>query len=108
VRHVLTTERLVLGPVTACDQIGLLAHWTAPDVRRFLFDGTILSAADITAASRTLAPQGSATTVARAVVEHALGPLRLPEVLRRTALSTAAVQGEDLEPIHRTGLVVSA
>jgi hypothetical protein len=32
------------------DHTGLLAHWTEPQVRRFLFDGTILSAADITRA----------------------------------------------------------
>lgn len=50
VNHTLTTRRLVLRPVTAQDHAGLLAHWTTPDVRRFLFDGSILSAADITGA----------------------------------------------------------
>lgn len=45
---VLTTERLTLRPVTAADHAGLLGHWTAPDVRRFLFDGAVLSAAEIT------------------------------------------------------------
>ncbi len=34
--HVLTTERLVLRPVTLRDHAALLAHWTTPDVRRFL------------------------------------------------------------------------
>lgn len=48
--HVLTTERLVLRPVTGQDHAGLLAHWTAPEVRRFLLDGTIQSPADITRA----------------------------------------------------------
>jgi RimJ/RimL family protein N-acetyltransferase len=48
VDHVLTTERLVLRPVTAQDQAVLLAHWTLPDVRRFLFDGEALSAAEVT------------------------------------------------------------
>jgi ribosomal-protein-alanine N-acetyltransferase len=48
VSHVLTTERLVLRPVTAADRAALLAHWTAPDVRRFLFDGAVLSPAEIT------------------------------------------------------------
>ena len=43
--HVLTTERLVLRPVTTGDHATLLAHWTAPDVREFLFDGEILSSA---------------------------------------------------------------
>ena len=44
----LTTERLVLRPVTADDHAALLAHWTLPDVRRFLFDGAALSAAEVT------------------------------------------------------------
>jgi [ribosomal protein S5]-alanine N-acetyltransferase len=50
VSHVLTTERLVLRPVAAQDHAGLLAHWTEPDVRRFLFDGALLSSAEITRA----------------------------------------------------------
>lgn len=41
--NVLTTERLILRPVTMADRAALLAHWTAPDVREFLFDGEILS-----------------------------------------------------------------
>jgi len=45
---VLSTERLALRPVTADDHPALLAHWTAPDVRRFLFDGAALSAAEVT------------------------------------------------------------
>ena len=43
----LSTERLVLRPATADDHSALLAHWTQPDVRRFLFDGTALSAAEV-------------------------------------------------------------
>ena len=127
VDHVLRTERLVLCPVTADDHAVLLAHWAAPDVRRFLFDGAILSAAEITEAIEnstrdfgragyglwlihqkggtdlvgtaglrpledlgleifySLAPgswgRGYATEAARAVLEHALGPAGLPEVL---------------------------
>jgi [ribosomal protein S5]-alanine N-acetyltransferase len=50
VDHVLTTERLVLRPVTADDHAVLLAHWAAPDVRRFLFDGALLSAPGISEA----------------------------------------------------------
>ncbi|HEY1321241.1 MAG TPA: GNAT family N-acetyltransferase [Streptosporangiaceae bacterium] len=46
--HVLSTERLVLRPVTADDHAALLAHWTQPDGRRFLFDGAALSAAEVT------------------------------------------------------------
>ena len=124
---VLTTERLVLRPVSARDHAALLAHWTTPDVRRFLFDGGIISADEVTEAIRdsagdfaaagygmwlvnekdhtdlvgtaglrtledlgleifySLAPgswgKGYATEAARAVLEHALGPLGLPEVL---------------------------
>jgi RimJ/RimL family protein N-acetyltransferase len=48
VDHVLSTERLRLRPVTAGDHAALLAHWTQPDVRRFLFDGAALSAAEVT------------------------------------------------------------
>jgi [ribosomal protein S5]-alanine N-acetyltransferase len=127
VMHILTTDRLVLSPVTAHDHAWLLAHWTAPDVRRFLFDEAILAAAEVTgviedsvrnfaaagyglwlireqdetelAGTAGLRPledlglevfyslvprargSGYATEAARAVLEHALGPLGLPEVL---------------------------
>ncbi len=125
--HVLATQRLVLVPVAAGDHAALLAHWTEPQVRRFLFDGMILSAADVnraiegsagsfeeagyglwlirerdsgelagTAGLRpledlgleviySLVPgmwgKGYATEAARAVVDYALGPVGLPEVL---------------------------
>ncbi len=127
VDHVLHIERLILRPVTADDHAVLLAHWTAPDVLRFLFDGVAPSAAGITEAIEastrdfgragyglwlihekdgtdlvgtaglrpledlgleifySLAPgswgRGYATEAARAVLEHALGPVGLPEVL---------------------------
>jgi [ribosomal protein S5]-alanine N-acetyltransferase len=127
VDNVLCTERLVLHPVTADDHAILLAHWAAPDVRRFLFDGAMLSAAEVSEAIEdstrdfgragyglwlihekdpaglvgttglrpledigleifySLAPgswgKGYATEAARAVLDHALGPLGLPEVL---------------------------
>jgi [ribosomal protein S5]-alanine N-acetyltransferase len=127
VSQILTTRRLILRPVSAADHAGLLAHWTAPEVRRFLFDGAALSPAEVTAVIEdsersfaaagyglwliserdggelagtaglrpledlgleviySLAPgswgRGLTTEAARAVVEHALGPLGLPEVL---------------------------
>ena len=45
--HLLRTERLVLRPVTADDHAAVLAHWTQPDVRRFLFDGAALSGVEV-------------------------------------------------------------
>jgi ribosomal-protein-alanine N-acetyltransferase len=50
VGHVLAAERLVLHPVTADDHALLVAHWTVPDVRRFLFDGAVLTSAEISQA----------------------------------------------------------
>jgi len=47
VDHLLSTERLVLRPVTADDHAAVLAHWTQPDVRRFLFDGAALSGVEV-------------------------------------------------------------
>jgi [ribosomal protein S5]-alanine N-acetyltransferase len=129
VKHVLRTERLVLDPVTALDLTALIVHWTQPDVRKFLFDGAVMSSDEVLtviAESRrdfaasgygfwvirerdggdgalagtvglrqldelgpeivySLTPdvwgKGYATEAAGAVVEYALGPLRLPEVL---------------------------
>jgi len=146
VNHVLATQRLVLRPVTARDHAALLAHWTAPDVRRFLFDGVMLSPAEITKAIEdsardfaaagyglwlirekdradlagtaglrplehlgleifySLAPgswgKGYATEAARAVVEHALGPLGLPEVLAEVDEGNTA----SLAVIERLGM----
>ena len=156
----LSTERLVLRPVTGDDHPVLLAHWTEPDVRRFLFDGAPLSSAEVaetveesigdfaahgygiwlielgsgtgsgpipgpspgaglvgTAGLRpleesgleifySLAPaawgHGYATEAARAVVEYALGPLGLPEVLAEidegNAASVAVVKRLGMTP----------
>jgi len=150
VDHILTAERLVLRPVTAHDHAVLLAHWTLPDVRRFLFDGAALSAAEVTETieesvrdfaaggygiwliqedSRaglvgtaglrpleemgleifySLAPgswgRGYATEAARAVVEHALGPLGLPEVLAEIDEGNAA----SVAVIKRLGMTAFA
>ena len=152
VDHVLRTERLVLCPATADDHAVLLAHWAAPDVRRFLFDGAILSAAEITEAIEastrdfgragyglwlirqkggtdlagtdlagtaglrpledlgpeifySLAPgswgRGYATEAARAVLEHALGPAGLPEVLAEVDEGNTA----SIAVIERLGMI---
>lgn len=45
--HALATERLLLRPVTAIDLTVLVTHWTAPDVRRFLFDNAVLPVQEI-------------------------------------------------------------
>jgi RimJ/RimL family protein N-acetyltransferase len=47
VDHVLRTSRLILEPVTAHDHIALMDHWTAPEVRQFLFDGAIMPAGEV-------------------------------------------------------------
>jgi ribosomal-protein-alanine N-acetyltransferase len=136
VDDVLVTQRLVLRPVTTEDYPALQAHWGTPDVRQFLFDGAMLTPAEITETIEesqrdfavagyglwlvrepaetaligtvglrplegigleifySLAPgswgQGYATEAARAVVERALGPLGLPEVLAEVDEGNAA------------------
>ena len=148
--HVLHTGRLVLRPVTPHDHGVLLAHWAAPDVRRFLFDGATLSAAEITGAIEdstrdfgragyglwlihekdgtalagtaglrpledlgleifySLAPgswgRGYATEAARAVLDHALGPLGLPEVLAEVDEGNAA----SVAVVERLGMTANA
>jgi ribosomal-protein-alanine N-acetyltransferase len=127
VSYTLTTEHLVLQPVSAADHAALLAHWTAPQVREYMFDGAVLTAGEISAAIAestqsflaggyglwllrpgdgaplagtaglrpledlgleiiwSLVPgaqgRGYATEAARAVLDYALGPLGLPEIL---------------------------
>jgi RimJ/RimL family protein N-acetyltransferase len=45
--YTLTTEHLVLQPATAADQDELRAHWSTPQIRRFMFDGAVLTAGEI-------------------------------------------------------------
>ena len=148
--HALRTERLVLQPVTPDDRAALLAHWEAPDVRRFLFDGEMLSAAEITEAiedserdfgqagyglwlvrekggtdligttglrllddlglevfyslERGSWGNGYATEAARAVLDYALGPLGLPEVLAEVdegnTASVAVIERLGMSPFN--------
>jgi [ribosomal protein S5]-alanine N-acetyltransferase len=147
VDHVLHTDRLILRPVTVADHAALLAHWAAPEVRKFLFDGVTLSAAEITEAIEdsardfgragyglwlvhengraglvgtaglrqledlgleifySLTPgswgRGYATEAARAVLDHALGPLGLPEVLAEVDEGNTA----SVAVIERLGMI---
>ncbi|MFF2557783.1 GNAT family N-acetyltransferase [Nocardia sp. NPDC058058] len=43
----LTTPRLTLTPATPADHPTLLAHWTTPAVREYLFDGKTLTPEEI-------------------------------------------------------------
>lgn len=140
--EVLRTARLTLRPVGAGDLAWLAAHWTAPDVRRFLFDGEAPDAAEIAEVIAdghsplwvivaggmaigvarlrpleelgpevyySLAPEawglGYATEAARAVVEHALGPMGLPEVLAEVdegnTASIAVVERLGMAPFEK-------
>jgi ribosomal-protein-alanine N-acetyltransferase len=146
--HVLRTERLLLRPVTPLDLTALVLHWTQPDVRRFLFDGAVLSTGEIITviaeSSRDFAAagygfwiiqeqaagplagtvglrlldnpgpeivysltpavwgKGYATEAVGAVVDHALGPLGLPEVVadvdNGNTASTAVIERLGLVP----------
>lgn len=71
----LRTERLVLQPLNMSDHAALFAHWTAPKVRQFLFDGYRLSAAEITEtiinSQRDFAYSGYGIWALRAAARHA-------------------------------------
>lgn len=60
--EVLRTVRLVLHPVTMSDHAPLLTHWTAPLVRRHLFDDRMISAVQVAeiidASERDFATEG--------------------------------------------------
>lgn len=51
----LRTDRLRLDPVRPEDVPGLRAHWTHPDVRRFLWDGRTVSVDEVREVVRTSA-----------------------------------------------------
>ena len=100
--YALTTERLALCPVTADDHRVLLAHWTLPDVRRFLFDGALLSAAEVSEtieeSARDFADGGYGIWIIR---EHARPDLARPELAGTGLAGTAG-----LRPLDGIGLEI--
>jgi len=99
VDHVLSTERLMLRPVTADDHAALLAHWTQPDVRRFLFDGAAPSAAEV------------AETIEDSIGDFAVGGFGIWLIELGSAaglVSTAAglVGTAGLRPLQESGLEI--
>jgi len=96
---VLSTERLMLRPVTADDHAALLAHWTQPDVRRFLFDGAAPSAAEV------------AETIEDSIGDFAVGGFGIWLIELGSAaglVSTAAglVGTAGLRPLQESGLEI--
>lgn len=76
VNHVLETERLILRPGTVHDHTVLLAHWTDPEVRRFLFDDEVLPAGELLAVIERLgmAPYGTVPGVLGPVTRYRRQP----------------------------------
>ena len=110
--YALTTERLALCPVTADDHRVLLAHWTLPDVRRFLFDGALLSAAEVSEtieeSTRDFADGGYGIWIIR---EHARPDLARPDLARPdlagTGLAGIELAGTaGLRPLDGIGLEI--
>jgi [ribosomal protein S5]-alanine N-acetyltransferase len=90
--HVLTTERLVLRPATAGDHAVLLAHWTLPDVRRFLFDDALMSAAEV------------AETIGDSVRDFAAGGYGIWLIHEHGQAELAGTAG--LRPLDKAGLEI--
>ena len=94
----LSTERLVLRPVTADDHAALLAHWTEPDVRRFLFDGAALSAGEVTETIAESIRDFAASGYGIWLIEPGSGP---GSGLRAGLVGTAG-----LRPLEESGLEI--
>jgi RimJ/RimL family protein N-acetyltransferase len=105
--HALTTERLVLCPATAADHPALLAHWTLPDVRRFLFDGAALSAAEvgetIEESARDFAAGGYGIWLIR---ERGQAGLAGPELAGPELIGPELIGTVGLRPLDDTGLEI--
>lgn len=92
--YALITERLALCPVTAADHPALLAHWTLPDVRRFLFDGEALSAAEVS------------QTIEESVSDFAAGGYGIWLIRERGQAGPDLVGTVGLRPLDDTGLEI--
>ena len=92
--YALITERLALCPVTAADLPALLAHWTLPDVRRFLFDGEALSAAEVS------------QTIEESVSDFAAGRYGIWLIRERGQAGPDLVGTVGLRPLDDTGLEI--
>jgi RimJ/RimL family protein N-acetyltransferase len=105
--YALTTERLVLCPVTAADHPALLAHWALPDVRRFLFDGAALSAAEVSEtieeSARDFAAGGYGIWLIR---EHGRADVAGPELASRELAGPELAGTVGLRPLDDTGLEI--
>lgn len=105
--YALTTERLALRPVTAADHPVLLAHWTLPDVRRFLFDGAALSAAEVSEtieeSARDFAAGGYGIWLIR---ERARADLAGPDPAGTELAGTELIGTVGLRPLDDTGLEI--
>ena len=105
--YALITKRLALCPVTAADHPALLAHWTLPDVRRFLFDGAALSAAEVSQtieeSVRDFAAGGYGIWLIR---EHGQAVPAGTDLVGTDLVGTDLVGTVGLRPLDDTGLEI--
>lgn len=91
----LRTGRLALQPLNMSDHAVLLTHWTGPLVRRFLFDGYVLSASEVTetivTSQRSFALAGFGLWALRPAARHA--------ILDSSMLGTALLGTAGLRPL---------
>jgi [ribosomal protein S5]-alanine N-acetyltransferase len=99
----LRTQRLVLQPLNMSDLGALRAHWTEPLVRQYLFDGEVLSSAQVSGiietSQREFAYTGCGMWALRPAARHAAIDSGL---LGTALLGTVGLRplGEDIEIIY--------
>ncbi|MFG2001191.1 GNAT family N-acetyltransferase [Spirillospora sp. NPDC048911] len=95
---VLRTDRLALHPLSMSDHGALLAHWTGPLVRRYLFDDKTLSALEVTeiiaASQRDFATEGYGLWAVRAAARGDAIDAALPD---RALVGVAGLRGHDAD-----------